>query len=379
MSFVDDNNGIKRFVGNIVGDAGAALDSNAAALSALISATSVPKVFVASQHGCVADCIVATGAKIGGGTPTDNATALNAILALATASNPIELVLDGGFAIGKSLLIPAIGNVTIRGLGWGTGLFILAGSNTNAISSQMFGTTNASYAAIYAATAYVPTGNGIFGQTGANVTVRDLKINGNRAVYPNGNVNGVRDGSLGNTSPPADARSPYPSNYWLNAIALCGIDNVLVDNVHCYDIPGFSVSLFACRYVRVVNSRFESPKVAGVRGANTDGVHVNGGCSDVTVDHCLGQTGDDVVAFNIEEGNQVAGTDFKATNITLDDASNGVRVYGSNVTQTQRVIISGITGTSLSEFAVIIGVGAGSSVAGLNHSISISERRSRVR
>ncbi len=348
---------------------GVLADSGAPAVNVSRSAV---RVF-ASAAGCVPDCVVATGAKIGGGTPTDNAAALNAILATATATNPVELILDGGFAIGKSLLIPAAGNVTIRGMGWGTGLFVLSGSNTNAISSAVFGTTDESYWQVWGAG--VNTGlagpSALTGQTGSNVAIRDLFINGNRGTYPTGNCNGTRDGTItGQTSPAANAQSPYPNLYWLTGIALAQLDNVLIDNVHVYDSPAYQTVFWACTHVRVNRCRLEAPG----RQGSTDGVHINGGCSDVIIDGCTLAVGDDGVAFNIEEGNQVAGSDYKAVNLTFENCSSGVRVYGSTATQTYRVTIAHCTGTIASNlFLIISGTTPGGTLTGLNHSITLSD------
>src|SRR4051812_501659 len=66
-------------------------------------------IYASAIPGVVLDCDIRTGAKIGGGTPTDNAARINAVLATATAARPIHLVIDGGSAMGSPLTIPTTG------------------------------------------------------------------------------------------------------------------------------------------------------------------------------------------------------------------------------------------------------------------------------
>src|SRR5262249_41644043 len=147
------------------------------------------------------DCDLSTGAKIGGGTPTDNAAAINAVLATATATGPVHLIIDGGSAIGSPILIPPTGHVTISGRGWNDGLFVKAGSNCNAI--QNFADTDL---AIYQA--WQP--GGAQSIAGSNVTIRDLRIVGNRGTYPNGNVSATNntDGTIDGTTAPLAVYGP---------------------------------------------------------------------------------------------------------------------------------------------------------------------------
>ncbi len=70
--------------------------------------------YLASQIGCVMDCDPVTGAKIGGGTPTDNTVAVNALLATATHTAPVKLIVDGGMAC-QGLVLATNGNTTIEG------------------------------------------------------------------------------------------------------------------------------------------------------------------------------------------------------------------------------------------------------------------------
>ena len=97
---------------------------------AIVSSLTVIK---ASELGCVLDCDLNTGLKIGGGTATDNTVVLNTFLQSATASNPIHLIMDGASLCAG--ILTAQSNVTIEGLGWDTGFYVKSGANACGISN----------------------------------------------------------------------------------------------------------------------------------------------------------------------------------------------------------------------------------------------------
>jgi hypothetical protein len=323
----------------------------------------VPRVYYASRiPGIVLDCDLANRAKIGGGTPTDNAAALNAVLATAAATTPVKLIIDGGCAIGAALLIPQSGHVTIEGIGWDSGLYVLPGSNSNAI--QNFAATNL-------ANAHVTQNVGSWSNLGSNVAVRRLKIDCNRGTYPNGNSSGRTDGTIAGVSDTPDARGPYPTTeYWLSGIILAGLDNVAVEDVWVYDSPTYHVNFFHCSKVVVDKCRIEAadPSFSG----NTDGVHCNGGCSGVRVTNCWFATGDDCVAFNLDEGDGTDGGDLLMADCVAVGCQTVGRVYGQSKANVRRVSFTNIKASGVRYWGFNVGIEGGSStLAEANHSIVI--------
>jgi hypothetical protein len=309
--------------------------------ASMIDVFAARTVYASSIPGVVLDCNIATGAKIGGsGAPTDNAVPINAVLATATATSPVHLVIDGGAAMSVCPLIPSTGHVTIDGLGPDTGFFLLPGSNQNGL--QNFANTDLARFNV----SQPPGGVGSQAGRGSNVTLRNFRLNCNRGTYPNGNVNGHKDGTLTasnfvNDTP--DARSPFPNTaYWLTGITLVGIDNLTIEGVWCYDSCSYSLCLFHCTNVVISGSRFEC--VDSSFDGNTDGIHINGGSGKLRIDGCYVKAGDDAFALNFDEGDHSSGSDVLITNCVIDALAIG-RIYGLNNTTLRRVQFRGITGT----------------------------------
>lgn len=302
----------------------------------MIDAFAARTVYASSIPGVALDCDLTTGAKIGGGTATDNATAINAVLATATAANPVHLIIDGGSAIGASLVIPTTGYVTISGIGWGSGFFVKSGSNATAIKN--YANTN-----IAERTAWQPGGaQSIVGQ---HVYLDNFRINGNRGTYPTGNSNGARDGTnSAENSQTADARGPYPLSFWLTGIALVGVQNFGIDRVWVYDPPTYGVSLYHCIDGPIDRCRFEvaDPTVLG----NQDGVHLNGGCRRITTRGSYFRVGDDSWGANVTEGDGTGGSDLVFEDCVLDNSLNMGRIHAKGATgPLDRVTIRNIKGT----------------------------------
>lgn len=295
-------------------------------------------VYASSIPGVVLDCNIATGAKNGGGTATDNAAKINAVLATATAANPVHLVMDGGSLMGVCPIMPATGHVTISGNGWDTGFFIKSGTAQNGL--QNFANTDlARFNAAH------PSGSQA--GVGANVTLRDFRLNCNRGTFPNGNVSssGPKDGTLtggGQIADTPDARSPYPTTgYFLTGISLVGIDHLHIDHVWCYDSPAYSLALYHCTDITIDASRFEC--VDSQTDNNTDGIHINGGCTNVRINGCYVKSGDDAFAINIHEGDGASASDIIITDCVVDCLTLG-RFYGISTTGLNKVQLRGITG-----------------------------------
>lgn len=316
-------------------------------------------VYASTAASAVADCNLFTGLTASGGTPTDNAAALNAVLATATANAPVHLILDGGFAIGyPGLLIPATGHVTISGQGWSTGLYVLPGSNATPI-------TNFAGTDLARNQEWFP-GGGPTANRGSNVTLANFRIHCNRGTYPNGNCNGGVDGTNGAAFAP-DARSSQNDKYLLTGPWFVGLDNLTIEDLWIYDAPTFHVNLSACTKVKIRGCRIEAatPSFTG----NTDGIHCNGGCSEVAITDCWLSTGDDAIGINLEEGNGEPGSDFLIDNIFLHGCLNAGRLYGLAFGTSQRVSITNVRGTVRNAGFNIGYEGGGVSASEANHSV----------
>jgi Glycosyl hydrolases family 28 len=314
-----------------------------------VDAFSTRTVYASSIPGVVLDCDIHAGTKIGGGTPTDNAARINAVLATATPTSPVHLIIDGGCALGAALSIPVTGNVTISGLGWGTGFFWLSGSNCSQIQSASVGTTNLSHG-----TAIGPTSPQSI--VGSNVVLSNFFMNCNRGTYPNGLVPAnAYDGTV--TSVPTgttDARGPIDI-YWITSVLLIGLDNVHISKLWIYDSPSYHVHLFHCTRVWIDGCRIEAgtPSFSG----NTDGIHLNGGCGQVFIHNCWFSTGDDGVAINVDEGDATPGGDFLISDCTFLNCQSVGRIYGQSVA-TRRVTFSNCQGTGIRAWAFQLGNGS---------------------
>jgi hypothetical protein len=321
-------------------------------------------VYASSIPGVVLDCNLFTGKNASGGTPTDNASAINAVLATATANNPVHLVIDGGSAIGHAIKIPPTGHVTISGHGWSTGFFILPGSNCHGITNTA-GTDLASNAT------WNP-GIGPTSQLGQNVTLRDFRLHCNRGTFPTGNCNGGKDGTFPAGSGTPDARGSY-AQWLLTGIFLNALDNVEIDRLWIYDAPTFHASLYACTKVWAHHCRVEAatPSFSG----NTDGFHFNGGCQSCLVSWCWISTGDDAVGFNLDEGNGQDGADLVMADCVTVGCQSVLRVYGKDNAACRRVEMRNVKSTGVRVTGITLGdpSGSASTLAEATHSLSVTD------
>lgn len=282
-------------------------------------------VYASQIDGVVLDCDVLAGTKIGGGSPTDNTTAINAFLATATPTNPIELIIDGGLAA-KTLVVPSTGNVAIRGIGLGSGIFTLNGANGHSVASGA-------------------------GPSGRNVLLRDIFINGN---WSGNSTSGDHRGAIGGP--------------WYNCLAMTAITNITLDNVYLYNSPSYGAIFPDCKGVYITGGGVESTG----RTVNSDGYHFSGGCSDIFIDGVRLATGDDGIAINSDEGSGLLNNRIIINNITFDDCNSCIRIYGK-VKPTDKIIISNLVGT-YRNVGIAYGLEAASpsAVAENNHSITMS-------
>ena len=245
-------------------------------LTAIASAGTV--ISTASALGCVLDCNLLTGAKIGGGTPTDNTAKINAFLATATATAPVKLIVDGGSAC-TGIKIPAGGHCTIEGIGLDSGFWVLTGANAHAIANEA-GSGGSGYPLMDPAT--TPPAQG------AHVTIRNLFINGNRG-----------NGTTGNSTTGNPTGIVTGAQVWFFGIDLISLTDVLIENVTFYDIAAYSIRLGNVTRWAVKGCTLNAPSAA----LHTDGIHVDGPAQYGVVDGCTFLTlGDDVVALNAPEG-----------------------------------------------------------------------------
>lgn len=320
-------------------------------------------VRVASQlFGARADCDLDTGAKVGGGTPTDNAAVLNAVPDAATEAIPLALEVDGGFALDGALVLPEGGNASVVGRGWGTGLYTMSGSNDCGIRMANSPVPPFSNFDPHVDDEEAPA------MAAGGVVLRDFRLNCNRGTYPTGNVSTTGEGW--------DARGRFDALPDLPGFGYTGIDlvalpSVLIDHVWVYDPPTYHVRLNACDEVVIRGCRFEAPD----RGINTDGVHLNG-CRDIRISDCYFKTGDDPIALNNDEGYAVAGLHCVATNLVLDGCNDVIRLHGESV-GTGRVVVSNVVG-EVAYCGVVIGIPGGDGSAMANTDVLVGPATLRV-
>ena len=284
-----------------------------------INPGSVSPYVYASKVGATLDCVLTTGAKIGGGTPTDNTAALNAVLATASVTSPVQLLLDGPTAC-TGLLIATAGHTTIEGLGWDTGIWINSGSNKQPISNNV----------------WVPYQGGTApGTQGQSLTLRNFYINGNRGNGTTGDSNsGDPHGTAG--------------TMFYAGVDLANIDNVLIDHLWVYNAPVYQFRIVNCNNMVIQNCRIENPTTT----TETDGIHIDGPISDVRIDKCwFSVPGDDNIAMNAPEGLAGLGNISRVTvsNCIFYNGLTAVRCYAyvnsSKSFTVSNVVITNCTGS----------------------------------
>ncbi len=251
---------------------------------------------LASDLGCTLDCNLATGLTATDQPATDNTALLNAFLATASATHPIELVLDGP-TLTTGLLING-GHTTIEGIGPDSGLFLKSGANAHAIRNHadMQGDPGPGHP---------PPPRSNFG-----ITIRNLQINGNRGNGSSGNTDhGITYDNAGKTM--------------LYGISLVHATAIWLEDLILHDITTYAVCLSNCAAVVCRNLRVNTP-----RDRNTDGIHFNGPASDIHITDCSFQTGDDPIALNAPEGFGGPIDRVAISNCLFDHAPTAIRIYG---------------------------------------------------
>lgn len=257
-------------------------------------------ILYASQNGCVPDCVVATGAKVGGGTPTNNTTALNALLAYATTlPGGAVVILDGGFACG-SLLISS--NVELRGTGLNSGLFLISGSD------------------FFCITNWTSTVQSVM----TNIAVTNMTINGN-----------------------------YPNNGAVGSFFACGLFLYNVTGVRVADVAFINVTCFNVCLETVNNAVVDHCSMTST-WTEGDGIHVSGGagCSNLKFTRNTISTIDDGIALNAPEQQRGPTNGGPISDVEISDnvyigALSLVRMYSNSAggATVSRVMISNNSGT----------------------------------
>ena len=252
---------------------------------------------LASDLGCILDCNLATGLSASGQPATDNTDLLNAFLATASATNPVELVLDGA-TLTSGLLING-GHTTISGIGPDSGLFLKSGSNAHAIRNHadMQGDPGPGH--------IVPT------RSNFGIVIRNLQINGNRGNGTSGNTDqGITYDNLGRTM--------------LYGIDITHCTAVWLEDLILHDLTTYAITLSNCATVVCRNLHIATP-----RDRNCDGIHVNGPASDLHITECWFQTGDDPIALNAPEGFGGDIARVAIANCIFNHSPTCIRIYGS--------------------------------------------------
>lgn len=287
-----------------------------------------------------------------------NSAKLNAVLALATESHPVNLFFDTGVATARPVVIPPTGNVTIDGNGWSCGWRLVPGSNCSAL--QDFPATNLAEFGVW-------NPGGPTAVVGKHVAIRNVRIHCNRGTYPNGNVDGTPDGTLTGQTLAPDGRGLYTAAYLFSGIILQGIDSPSFENVWVYGAPTFHFNLYHCPNATITRCRAETDDLANAD--NTDGFHINGGCGGLRISKCFVRARDDSFAINIAEGDGVEADDIVVSDCVIDSVTMG-RIYGANGTKTRRVKFRNITGTAR-WWGLLFGLGSGAADTGVEANESV--------
>jgi hypothetical protein len=259
-------------------------------------------ILYASQNGCVPDCVVATGVKVGGGTPTDNTGVLNALIAIASAMpGGGKVILDGGFAH-KGIVLAS--NVVIEGVHQQlSGLFLISGSNTHCLSNW----TSSGQAAM------------------SNIVLRNFTVNGN---YPNNGATGSFE---------------------------CGIfiynaSNIVMEAITMINVTYFNVLLETVSNVYTRDCTITSTHL------NADGFHISGGagCSNLKFFGHTISTYDDAIALNAPEQQDGPSTGGPITDVQIVGNTFigfGVRMYSSSSgsARVSRVQVSNNSGNMIGQ------------------------------
>ena len=355
QSHINENTpGYETFTQAISGTSASFSDTVAAAKALQVG----PIVTDIGGVGSGFDADVTTGAKIGGGTATDNTTYVNGLLAAGSSTSPAQVNLCGG-TVTTGVRIPAYGNVEIDGCGWNSGFFLKSGSNSFGISDAtpstppwfpfdpgQFpalnpGTPSISGYSSVVLRNFTLNGNlGTFGGCTGDVdcTLSSSYSNGSEKGYetlaPPGTTNigsgafpssptsgqivnisngssstdcSTRSGTYkvacfwsGSAWTPAGNGSLF-SFPWYTGIDLNSHNRVLVDTVQVLNAPTYGIRIGNVNDGLVINSTVTQTTFDGT--GNHDCIHFDGpGLSERAINNTCNNIDDDAITFNGPEG-----------------------------------------------------------------------------
>ena len=241
--------------------------------------TSGKNIHVASsQTGVVLDLNFDTGAKIGGGTPTNNDAVLQPLITGGTATAPVKVVIDGPTATNGFTLAPYL---EIEGTGPRSGFFALPGANNSVLSNHQAAPFEDFF-----------FGDAVPAQVGY-INLRNFAVYGNRG-------NGTTTGN----STTGDPRGvPDSAHNWVSrgfcGIDLCNLASAVIEDLWIVNTPLYALRINNCSNVTIRNLYVTNP----FSGVNCDGIHGSGPLAHVSISAAnLSVAGDDMVAVNAPEG-----------------------------------------------------------------------------
>jgi hypothetical protein len=256
----------------------------------------------------------------------DDTALLQAFLNTASATNPIELILDG-VAATTGLYISPNGYTSIRGLGVGTGLILISLTFGVAPTQDVLRIGPVVPGVDSEGSAGTPPA-----RTAVNIMLRDFQIN------PNGQVNAVQP---------------------TYGVILTSCAYVLVDNLSILgDCANYCLCLSNAGNVKISRCNF----VTG--GQFHDGIHIDGPSEDINISDCYIATGDDGIALNAHEGYGGNISDVAIANCVFNGAATLMRAYGSaagstvSMVKVSSVTVTGCTG-SVTSCVASLGLSAG--------------------
>ncbi|MDR2704831.1 MAG: hypothetical protein LBC02_03540 [Planctomycetaceae bacterium] len=168
--------------------------------------------------------------------------------------------------------------------------------------------------------------------------------NGNKNIVISG---GIWDGNnIKINHAKGNRNRVHPHQFFIGSVfLLMNIENLRVEKLTVKDPEKFGIHLGACRKFTVDGITFDY----NAKEPNMDGVHLQGGCSEGVVTNIKGNTYDDMIALNADDGEyweitQGAITDIKIDGVWATNCFRAVR-FLSTGTPIKRISISNIFGS----------------------------------
>ena len=357
-----------------------------------------------------------TGLDLNGNCPKDASAAINAFIGQATAKLPSVLIFDIGVACYGSILLPTAenkaaypsivtgdgaGHVSLIGMGWDTGIYMMPGSNSHCISGNAGRLGDGKYPV------FDPGGTAP-AQSNLNIRVAGLAINGNRGtgaavVTPTATITlgsnqitmsaatSIAIGQLATgtglaspsfvsaiagttvtlvdqTGKPANATASgagvtvsfyasnsttgdprgiiTPSGGFNNVTWYCGVSVFSGVNWEVNDCYFSNIPAYHTRFSNFSNLKFHQCTFDGSsnQNLNSDAIHIDGPAQRFLIDSCdFYKVHDDNIALNAPEGYGGSIQWGAITNCNFDLAISGVRMYASGAYTVSDVAISNVT------------------------------------